>query len=108
MIRRPPRSTLFPYTTLFRSAKHRAVDEELWRSPGTRSYELQVPVRDGSVRHTLTYKATFTGAAGKVAGLIVPTRSIAWRCPERFRPLMSIMVSIRPATLPSAPANQAF
>src|SRR2546427_1527619 len=24
MIRRPPRSTLFPYTTLFRSAHHRA------------------------------------------------------------------------------------
>src|SRR3712207_7898447 len=24
MIRRPPRSTLFPYTTLFRSAPHRA------------------------------------------------------------------------------------
>src|SRR2546422_6523492 len=24
MIRRPPRSTLFPYTTLFRSADHRA------------------------------------------------------------------------------------
>src|SRR3712207_8011752 len=24
MIRRPPRSTLFPYTTLFRSAEHRA------------------------------------------------------------------------------------
>src|SRR3712207_8696551 len=26
MIRRPPRSTLFPYTTLFRSADHLAVD----------------------------------------------------------------------------------
>src|SRR2546428_6942278 len=25
MIRRPPRSTLFPYTTLFRSPEHRAV-----------------------------------------------------------------------------------
>src|SRR3712207_7420929 len=25
MIRRPPRSTLFPYTTLFRSKRHRAV-----------------------------------------------------------------------------------
>src|SRR3989442_11864677 len=28
MIRRPPRSTLFPYTTLFRS--HRDVDDELF------------------------------------------------------------------------------
>src|SRR5258707_2147675 len=27
MIRRPPRSTLFPYTTLFRSARLRAVQE---------------------------------------------------------------------------------
>src|SRR2546425_12158028 len=27
MIRRPPRSTLFPYTTLFRSHRHRALGE---------------------------------------------------------------------------------
>src|SRR3712207_6900260 len=29
MIRRPPRSTLFPYTTLFRSAERRAVGEDV-------------------------------------------------------------------------------
>ena len=29
MIRRPPRSTLFPYTTLFRSEKLRAASEVL-------------------------------------------------------------------------------
>jgi PAS domain S-box-containing protein len=51
-------------------AKHQAADEGLWRNPGARSYELQVPVHDGSIRHTLNYKATFTGADGKVAGLI--------------------------------------
>src|SRR2546422_8313892 len=28
MIRRPPRSTLFPYTTLFRSRSHRALLED--------------------------------------------------------------------------------
>src|SRR2546422_8084012 len=56
MIRRPPRSTLFPYTTLFRSrrgarAGHRAEAElrwlrygwvrqgELWVHPGRRSEE---------------------------------------------------------------------
>src|SRR5258708_27251345 len=27
MIRRPPRSTLFPYTTLFRSSQHASVEE---------------------------------------------------------------------------------
>src|SRR2546430_9951637 len=32
MIRRPPRSTLFPYTTLFRSG------EKLWRMPLTDDY----------------------------------------------------------------------
>src|SRR3712207_7509005 len=31
MIRRPPRSTLFPYTTLFRSHDRRELDEELQR-----------------------------------------------------------------------------
>src|SRR3989442_8121048 len=29
MIRRPPRSTLFPYTTLFRSLQRRGVDRDL-------------------------------------------------------------------------------
>src|SRR5256886_11321408 len=36
MIRRPPRSTLFPYTTLFRSARH---------DPGSRTGRAQRPLR---------------------------------------------------------------
>jgi PAS domain S-box-containing protein len=52
------------------AAKHEAADEELWRHPGTATYELAVPVQDGSVRHTLNYKATFAGVNGEVAGLI--------------------------------------
>src|SRR3712207_7118620 len=35
MIRRPPRSTLFPYTTLFRSHQGRAEDERQDRVPTT-------------------------------------------------------------------------
>src|SRR3712207_8287598 len=31
MIRRPPRSTLFPYTTLFRSGRERAAEPGRWR-----------------------------------------------------------------------------
>src|SRR2546422_2944324 len=31
MIRRPPRSTLFPYTTLFRSCLNHAICDKLWR-----------------------------------------------------------------------------
>ena len=52
------------------AAKHRAADDDLWRNPGTRSYELEVPVHDGSLRHTLNYKATFADSRGEVAGLI--------------------------------------
>src|SRR5947207_6309519 len=38
MLRRPPRSTLFPYTTLFRSLRHNALRSESggdapWRGP---------------------------------------------------------------------------
>jgi PAS domain S-box-containing protein len=52
------------------AAKHQAADDDLWNNPGSRSYELEVPVADGSTRHTLNYKATFTDAEGKIAGLI--------------------------------------
>src|SRR3712207_8647973 len=57
MIRRPPRSTLFPYTTLFRS--HEDVDdrEEL----GPRALEDEVGVRDargGERRHGEDRKST--------------------------------------------------
>src|SRR2546425_9510157 len=41
MIRRPPRSTLFPYTTLFRSIKGR---------PGERAPCARRPARDGKER----------------------------------------------------------
>src|SRR5260221_12086546 len=34
MIRRPPRSTLFPYTTLFRSRADDAAEELEWRRDG--------------------------------------------------------------------------
>src|SRR5690242_5022407 len=38
MIRRPPRSTLFPYTTLFRSgSSHPAVQERVWDDTGVDS-----------------------------------------------------------------------
>src|SRR3712207_7067724 len=47
MIRRPPRSTLFPYTTLFRSVgRLRDVDPE----PGVAEVPLPVHLRDGDVR----------------------------------------------------------
>lgn len=50
--------------------KHYAMDQELWQHPGSQSYEIPVTTRDGRIRHTLYYKATFTRADGEIAGLI--------------------------------------
>jgi PAS domain S-box-containing protein len=50
--------------------RHFAMDLELWNNPGSQRYETPVTVRGGRVRHTIYCKATFTGADGKVAGLI--------------------------------------
>src|SRR3712207_9055979 len=41
MIRRPPRSTLFPYTTLFRSKKTRLTDFDSPRSGGVIAINLR-------------------------------------------------------------------
>src|SRR2546426_3448060 len=47
MIRRPPRSTLFPYTTLFRSAGATGVwCNVLFLAPGTREHFLEHLARD--------------------------------------------------------------
>src|SRR2546430_13002231 len=51
MIRRPPRSTLFPYATLFRSRASFAVDQGqrfIWQNPSSDVRGLQSP--DGSTR----------------------------------------------------------
>src|SRR3712207_7669363 len=43
MIRRPPRSTLFPYTTLFRSGGHAGRGVH----PHRRAHDLRLPARAG-------------------------------------------------------------
>src|SRR3712207_7929172 len=49
MIRRPPRSTLFPYTTLFRSAEFRGDAGQMTR--GERQAEQRTTRNRGAVRH---------------------------------------------------------
>src|SRR3712207_7304177 len=63
MIRRPPRSTLFPYTTLFRSRVQRAdVDAELQRVGGHHAEQLAVD------QPPLELPALLRGVAGAVGG----------------------------------------
>ena len=52
------------------TAKHAAMDEELWRNPGQQSYEIQLVMRDGRVLHTIYHKATYQNSEGEIAGLI--------------------------------------
>src|SRR3712207_9420291 len=50
MIRRPPRSTLFPYTTLFRSARGR--DKEVLRLLGLEDEPLRLRDLEAGLRQT--------------------------------------------------------
>src|SRR3712207_7183547 len=65
MIRRPPRSTLFPYTTLFRSRRGELLQPEAGLAPGVaepvvRGQDHQDPHGDAA--------STAAGAAPTVAG----------------------------------------
>src|SRR2546430_17688077 len=51
MIRRPPRSTLFPYTTLFRSRAVRIVDTDPSTAPVGEIDPYARIMRDGAVDH---------------------------------------------------------
>src|SRR2546427_4538408 len=50
--------------------KHLEMDGQLWRNPGGQSYEATVTARDGRLRDTIYYKATFANGSGEVAGLL--------------------------------------
>src|SRR2546422_7212159 len=54
MIRRPPRSTLFPYTTLFRSNTGRARPSCRDSSPGTAPREASAPACSLCPHHSCT------------------------------------------------------
>src|SRR5258707_11321917 len=58
MIRRPPRSTLVPYTTLFRSAIHTGTidvgDLDLWTFTGNVGDNIVVRIAEATVGGTLT------------------------------------------------------
>src|SRR2546425_9675736 len=85
MIRRPPRSTLFPYTTLFRSVGG-LVDDVGLPHPVTRRGATALAARYRSEEHTselqslaylvcrllLEKKKTFNNATGRNDGVPVP------------------------------------
>src|SRR2546427_6684455 len=75
MIRRPPRSTLFPYTTLFRSALERAGAAQLWVAPSCSL--LHVPIDlDLEKRLDAELKGWLAFAKQKLAEVAILTRAL--------------------------------
>src|SRR5438445_8197260 len=70
MIRRPPRSTLFPYTTLFRSGWRNWSDAPDLKSGGLRAVRVRVPP-SALARPTLEHLRTTGGS------------SVAWGVTQR-------------------------
>src|SRR2546427_2354897 len=77
MIRRPPRSTLFPYTTLFRSGGHRNEPRQLARSPGELS-----PARADRDDVRSRYDAVGRGAHLSLRGVSPARPDVRSRQPE--------------------------
>src|SRR5574341_435124 len=71
MIRRPPRSTLFPYTTLFRSLKTWGLPFEILRLDQQRLDRYHLLDRDGRPRYgTIIWDASSGGTEGKDLSLL--------------------------------------
>src|SRR2546425_8254889 len=78
MIRRPPRSTLFPYTTLFRS---RAIGRQRWLRPRA-SAELHP---DPASRRPLPCGSEFAAPRRPATPFLPPISPAQADAPERFR-----------------------
>jgi PAS domain S-box-containing protein len=50
--------------------KYHRMDKELFDQPGVQGYEYSVRSADGTIREVIANKATYTDAAGQVAGLV--------------------------------------
>src|SRR3989442_14186715 len=75
MIRRPPRSTLFPYTTLFRSHERRVRDREQARGLGA-GVAVAVPAQRGRVHRVVSRPGV---ALSRDLGLPLPAQDEAHR-----------------------------
>src|SRR5438876_7634521 len=94
MIRRPPRSTLFPYTTLFRSIANAPHE----RQEG--GYRLVPAEREITIRHLLTHSAGLASGSGGPT-LALSKQLSASRKPEdlladRIRRLAALPLNFQP------------
>src|SRR2546422_5434377 len=83
MIRRPPRSTLFPYTTLFRSHDIRDIFEDVvWRHRGKKIAPKTVNQKhyvDAIRNHTVTFAIGPAGTGKTYLAMALAVRALAER-----------------------------
>src|SRR2546430_2406487 len=82
MIRRPPRSTLFPYTTLFRSRRGGVLEAELARGrPGEGGGELGHVLRNGeqALHDCLPHRDEIAVAERRELVRVPEPIAVAWR-----------------------------
>src|SRR2546430_8841125 len=78
MIRRPPRSTLFPYTTLFRSVlrRHRPpVSERVTLLAGSRNHEGHAPRAPGRVVRSEEHTSELQSQSNLVCRLLLEKKN---------------------------------
>src|SRR3712207_8953103 len=103
MIRRPPRSTLFPYTTLFRSLKKTVMGLVGGNIASTSKVPIIAALRDITVNLEHGSRVALVGhnGAGKttllrlLAGIYEPTRAVA-AISGRLAPALDLGVGIDP------------
>src|SRR5258708_26257803 len=101
MIRRPPRSTLFPYTTLFRSlVDHRRIPTVLPRRPCVQSHRLAK-----QIRHVWAPRRgePDTGGHGRLLRAPADARPTAGPIPATARPAWNPAAQPGRALRPRAP-----
>src|SRR5574341_1965575 len=86
MIRRPPRSTLFPYTTLFRSSPQLSWNNpaSCWEGPNS-SWESAEKSTLGALSACDEARGEFGQAAGVAPFVIVPGQHLGHGAIEYFR-----------------------
>src|SRR5256886_9611913 len=76
MIRRPPRSTLFPYTTLFRSHALRDTAPELWRYGLHLKEELEVDLAARAKRRSEEHTSELQSQSNFVCRLLLEKKDM--------------------------------
>src|SRR3989475_8894378 len=117
MIRRPPRSTLFPYTTLFRSQLVFSVQPTSTTAGATITPAVQVTVQDAQGNTATGFSGNVTAAIGTNpgGGALAGTTTVAAASGVATFSTLSIdkvgsgytltVAASGPATVPDAPFN---